>query len=200
MLTSKQLSTVMPSCPADKLDLYARNLSVAMREASINTVLRASAFLGQLALESGELRWMEEFADGSKYEGRKDLGNTEVGDGKRFKGRGPIQLTGRANYRAAGAALALDLEQHPEKALDPTVSFRIAAWFWTTGAGQRLSKAAKARVGAGVSLNTVIDKFDFVGVTMAINGGTTHLDRRQAYYYRALEALGRDVLLIGPMV
>lgn len=89
---------------------------------------RIAAFLAQLALESGELRWWEELPHrkpiascklcqrlgkghpaGAQYEGREDLGNTRPGDGERFKGRGPIQLTGRTNYRAASLALFPDV-------------------------------------------------------------------------------------------
>ena len=66
-------------------------------------------FTGQLAHESDQFCAMEEYASGAEYEGRDDLGNTEDGDGRRYKGRGPIQLTGRANYAAAGRDLGLDL-------------------------------------------------------------------------------------------
>ena len=74
-----------------------------------------AGFLAQLAHESGQLRYMEEIASGSAYEGRRDLGNTQPGDGVRFKGRGPIQLTGRSNYR------------HEDTAFDATLITRLAA-------------------------------------------------------------------------
>lgn len=189
------LRRIMPRCPEPKLALYAQELSFAASEHEIWTVTRLAAFLGQLALESGELQHWVEIADGTAYEGRAALGNTEPGDGPRYKGRGPIQLTGRANYRAAGAALQVDLEGSPELAAEPAHGFRVAAWFWRAGAGQRLSAAAKKRLGAGVDLNQVADRGDFEGITLAINGGLTHHDRRLAYYHRALEVLGTDARL-----
>jgi putative chitinase len=69
---------------------YLHNINAAMKQGEINTCARKSAFLGQIAHESMELLHMEELATGEAYEGRKDLGNTQKGDGERFKGRGPI--------------------------------------------------------------------------------------------------------------
>src|SRR5215467_14480028 len=116
---------------------------------------------------------MEEIASGAAYEGRRDLGNTQPGDGKRYKGRGPIQLTGRANYRRAGKALGLDLEKDPAKAADPAVGFRVAGWFWKTH-----------------GLNELADKGDFREITRRINGGYNGLASRQAFYKKAKEVLG----------
>src|SRR3954454_14926288 len=124
--TTLQLRAMMPRLSQEKAALFKGPLNRTMEQYAITTPLRRSAFLAQLAHESGELRYMEEIASGEAYEGRKDLGNTEPGDGKRYKGRGPIQLTGRANYRAAGKALGIDLEGHPERAKGPDVAFRIA--------------------------------------------------------------------------
>lgn len=102
----------------------------AMVERGITTQHEAAAFLAQVLHESVYLRYFEEIASGEAYEGRRDLGNTQPGDGKRFKGRGPIQLTGRANYRAAGRALGLPLESNPALAARHDVGWRIAAWYW----------------------------------------------------------------------
>ena len=71
------------------------------------------------------LRYFEEIASGAAYEGRTDLGNTQPGDGKRYKGRGPIQLTGRSNYRSAGIALGLPLEESPELVTFPSAGFKV---------------------------------------------------------------------------
>lgn len=171
MIFAQALSMIMPRCPDPHR--YAPHLARAMVDAEIDSVTRAAAFLGQLALESGELRFMEELADGSAYEGRQDLGNTEPGDGPRYKGRGPIQLTGRYNYRKAGEALGVPLESSPELAATPEVGFRVAAWYWRTH-----------------NLNEKADALNYQSITKAINGGLSHHDRRLVYYQKALEVLG----------
>lgn len=172
LLSREQLLQIMPNCDPAKAQAYAAHLSTAMAEAEINTPIRAAAFLGQLAHESGELRWWVEHADGSAYEGRRNLGNTESGDGHKFLGRGPIQLTGRANYRAAGQALGVPLEDCPDRAADPDVGFRVAAWYWTTH-----------------RCNQLADEGDIAGVTRAINGGHNGLAARIRYRNRAIAVL-----------
>ncbi|MFP2957283.1 glycoside hydrolase family 19 protein [Myxococcus sp. 1LA] len=172
-LTLAQLRAVMPRLTEDKARGYLAPLVAAMQEAEITTVPRVAAFLAQLAHESGELRYWEELASGDAYEGRKDLGNTQPGDGRRYKGRGPIQLTGRTNYRTAGKALGVPLEEQPELAARPEYGFRVAGWYWTSR-----------------RLNVLADAMDFIGVTKLINGGTNGLDDRQRYFGRALEVLG----------
>ena len=87
-------------------------------------------FLGQVAHESGGFRYSEELASGAAYEWRRDLGNIYAGDGRRYKGRGFIQLTGRANYREAGRALGLDLINNPALAATDLNAARVAAWYW----------------------------------------------------------------------
>jgi putative chitinase len=128
---------------------------------------RLAHFLAQLCHESGCMRYMEEIASGSAYEGRADLGNTQPGDGKRFKGRGPIQLTGRANYRAFGRKIGIDLERHPEIAAVPSIGLHTALEYW------------KDR-----GLNTLADADDIRGITRKINGGYNGLDDRQAHLNR----------------
>ncbi len=103
------------------------------------------------------------------------LGNTEAGDGARYKGRGYIQLTGRSNYRKAGKDLGLELEKGPESAANPLIAVRVAAWFW------------KSR-----SLNSYanVDSADnFKEVTRRINSGYRGLEERQKYYQQAKSAL-----------
>ncbi|MFT3771030.1 MAG: glycoside hydrolase family 19 protein [Minicystis sp.] len=169
------LRKIMTKLPLAKGQRYIDPLNQAMAEFHITTRLRKAAFLAQIAHESGELQWFQEFASGMEYDIRvrpkkaRELGNVNPGDGPRYKGRGPIQLTGRNNYRACGKALGLDLEGHPELAIGPGVAFRTAGWFWSTH-----------------NLNALADKSDFRAITRRINGGYTHYAERLAYYQRAL--------------
>ena len=172
----QQLRAVMPRLTLDKAILHLPHLNAASREAGLITPVRLAAWLAQLGHESGDLRWFEELASGDAYEGRKDLGNTQPGDGPRYKGRGPIQLTGRTNYRAAGQALGLDLEGNPDQVATPAVGYRTAAWYWTSR-----------------GLNTYADKGDEPGfreLTRRINGGYNGLEDRLTRWRRAREALG----------
>ncbi|HEX8698631.1 MAG TPA: LysM peptidoglycan-binding domain-containing protein [Myxococcaceae bacterium] len=169
----EQLRAIMPNLSDARARELMPHLNAAMQEAGINTPRRQAAFLAQLAHESGEFRWMEEIASGAQYEGREDLGNTQPGDGVRFKGRGPIQLTGRFNYRAAGQALGIDLENNPRRAADPDVGFRTAAWYWNNR-----------------NLNQYADAGNFDAITYRINGGYNGKAERDRYYARALQVLG----------
>jgi putative chitinase len=175
-LTQEALSKVYPRLSAADAARYLRPLNQALREGALLTPRRAAAFLAQLGHESGELRYWEELESGAKYEGRKDLGNTQAGDGVRYKGRGPIQLTGRANYRAAGASLRLPLEEHPELVATVDVGFRVAVWFWNS---RNLS--ALADVG---TLET------FKAITSRINGGQNGAADREAKWSTAKAVLG----------
>jgi len=118
---------------------------------------------------------MEEIATVAAYEGRKDLGNTQPGDGRRFKGRGPIQITGRANYLKAGDALQLDLLAHPDLLADPKNGVRAAAWWWTA---HRLSQTADSLTLTGDAR----DLAQFDKLTKTINGGYNgRVDRHRRY-------------------
>jgi putative chitinase len=164
----------MRSSPAENRERDAFYLTEAMKAGDISSVTRAAAFIAQIAHESGELKYFEELASGEAYENRQDLGNHQPGDGKKYKGRGPIQLTGRLNYRVAGQSLNLPLEDEPQLVANPEVGFLTSVWYWSAH-----------------KLNDKADKLDFVGITRAINGGLTHHDKRMAYYFRALEVFGR---------
>jgi putative chitinase len=149
---------------------------------AIATRLRIAHFLGQTCVEAAGFRTTEEFADGTAYEGRKDLGNTEPGDGPRYKGRGLIQLTGRSNYRAMGKALKLDLENNPAQAAEPALSLVIACEYWKS---RRINDAA--------------DQDDVMRVTRLINGGLNGLEERRNFTSRAKAALARleGILITG---
>ncbi|HEV7473091.1 MAG TPA: peptidoglycan-binding protein [Pyrinomonadaceae bacterium] len=175
MLTDDELRQIIPNCPAAKRSDYLPFIQQAMAEFGITTYLRETAFLAQLAHESGELRYMEELASGAAYEGRKDLGNTQPGDGKRYKGRGPIQLTGRANYTKYGQLLGLDLVNDPTLAATKEVGFRIAGQFWKLN-----------------GLNELADQQQFKTITKRINGGYNGLDDRTKYYNRAKQVMSKD--------
>ncbi|WP_218025990.1 glycoside hydrolase family 19 protein [Nocardia miyunensis] len=178
-ITAEQLTAIMPNLPMDRARQYLPALDAAMREGNITTPVRRAAFLAQLAHESGEFRYFEELGDDAYFhqydpgQPNTAAGNTQPGDGPRYHGRGPIQLTGRANYRAAGQALGLDLEGDPELAARPDIGFRIAQWYWTSR-----------------NINALADAGDFAAVTRAVNGGYNGLQAREAYYRRALEVLG----------
>lgn len=173
MITLEQLQKIMPKLSHNRALQYLPPLTAAMVEFEINTPLRAAAFLAQLAHESLDLKYFEEIASGADYEGRRDLGNIHEGDGVRYKGRGPIMITGRANYRTAGRALGVDLEGEPHRAADPNIAFRIAGWFW------------KSR-----NLNQAADLQKFDTITKIINGGYNGKASRDRYYQRACSVLG----------
>jgi putative chitinase len=174
-LTGAQLRAIMPTLKPADAERFAVLLEAAMNEFGIKGWKRRAAFLAQIAHESGELKYMEELASGKKYEGREDLGNIMPGDGKRFKGHGPLQITGRANHRAVGLALGLDLENNPKLLTHPPIGMRAAAWFWKTH-----------------GLNELADEGDFNEITRIINGGYNHLSERKAYHKRARRALAPE--------
>jgi predicted chitinase len=171
-IRARELQRVVPGLSRRRAREIAPHLNAAIASAGMTSQKERAAFVAQLAHESQGFSRFEETASGSRYEGRADLGNTERGDGRRYKGRGPIQITGRKNYREAGEALGIDLENHPELASQIDIGFRIAAWYWTSTG---ISEPARAG--------------DFAQVTVLINGGMTHYDRRLVLYRRALRAI-----------
>ena len=162
-----------------------------MIEFAVDAPARAAAFLAQLAHESGQFRFMEEIwgptSAQSRYEPvstlATNLGNSEVGDGKRFKGRGPIQITGRANYRRFGDLLGTDLVSEPARAALPELAFRIAGLFWSKKGLNELADRATDEA--------------FREITRRINGGFNGLEDRRKFY-----AVARTVLDVaeGPVM
>lgn len=178
---------------------FGAALPLIVRAAGLSTGLRLAHFLAQATHENDAFCTLEEYASGSAYEGRKDLGNVRTGDGRRFKGRGGFHLTGRANYTAFTAWMRAaqpdcpDFTENPEAVADLPWAAWSAIWYWQTR-----------------KLNAFADDDDLLTITRRINGGTTGIDRRRVYLTRAKAAVaaleaalvpsdpaGRPVLLIG---
>ncbi len=174
-ITEQQLLQILPNA-GRQAGVFVPVLNAAMGKYGIVTKLRIAAFIAQTGHESGQLRYVREIwgptAQQVRYEGRADLGNTVKGDGSKYRGRGLIQITGRANYAACGEALGLELISQPELLEQPQYAAMSAAWFWFTK-----------------GLNTFADQGEFVKITRRINGGLSGLTDRQALYEKALKVL-----------
>lgn len=145
------------------LDGLADAMPIIVERYKINTTTRQTHFLATLAHESDHFRTTREYASGAAYEGRKDLGNTQPGDGKRFRGRGLIQLTGRANYAAASAAMGEDYIGNPDLVERFPAAAMVSGWFWQKN-----------------DINKHADKDDVRAVCKVVNGGYNGLDSRIA--------------------
>ena len=151
-------------------------IEAAMLEFGINTQQRQAMFLAQIGHESGGMRYTVEIwgntAAQISYEGRKNLGNTQVGDGFKYRGRGLIQTTGRYNYEATAKALGIDCVNNPDLLAEPENAARSAAWWWQSH-----------------NLNKYADADDCRGCTKVINGGYNGLEQRLALYEAAKSVL-----------
>lgn len=171
-MTLALLQKCMPHATKENIQKYGEKLIAAMDVYDINTPRRQAAFIAQIAHESGSLKYVREIASGEAYEGRASLGNTEPGDGVRFKGRGLIQLTGRANYAALSEELGYDFIAHPEDLELPGPACFSAAWFWDLK-----------------NLNRLADIDAFEKITRKINGGINGLSDRLNHWVNARQAL-----------
>lgn len=178
MITKEMLRKLAPTAKEEIISHLATHLDAQLAAYDIGSYLRVCHFLAQAAHESAGFRTLEEFASGAAYEGRKDLGNNIPGDGKRYKGRGIFQLTGRANYRVMGAKLGVDLEGKPELASDPMISIKTACEYWNSR-----------------KLSIYADLDDVRTVTRLINGGYNGFDDRKHYLQRVKTIIPRDIKL-----
>lgn len=174
-ITEALLLRIYPNA-SQRAGVFVPALNRAMQRYRIDSPVRQAAFLAQIGHESGQLKWVKEIwgptPAQSRYEGRKDLGNTEPGDGKRFMGRGLIQITGRENYRKAGAALGLSLLDKPELLEQAEWATVSAAWWWSSR-----------------GLNELADAGEFEQITRRINGGMNGQKERLELWARAKEVL-----------
>lgn len=159
----------------------------------ISTPIRQLCFLAQVGHESGGLFFTEELASGAAYEGRKNLGNTQPGDGVRFKGRGLIQITGRANYGAVGTALGVDFIKNPTllggKNVNVCTAQQLqnaalsAGWFWNS---RKLNTIADT-INIAKPIDSGTNLANFILLTKKINGGTNGLNDRLTRYKTGLK-------------
>lgn len=168
MITKEQLKQIMIYASQANIEKFHGPLVDTMATYFIDTPVRMAMFLAQLAHESGCLKYVQEIADGKAYEGRKDLGNVLSGDGVRFKGRGLIQITGRANYTHLSKDFGVDFIANPWLIEQPQYAALTAGWFWNKN-----------------NLNQWCDKNDFKTLTKRINGGYNGLADREKYLERA---------------
>ena len=197
MIDLDRLRKFAPNCPLVSARTYASVLEAGRVKAGLITPLRVCHFMAQVAHESGGFTrlvenlnysadrltqvWPSRFPTHFKaqpyannpralgdyvYGGR--LGNTLPGDGYNYRGRGLIQLTGRANYRAAATATGLDLEGSPDLVADPDHAATVALWFWSSR-----------------NLNDEADRDDLDAITRAINGGLEGLNARAMWLTKA---------------
>lgn len=187
MLSLDQLlkATVCSKTNAQK---FLQAISDTCDQYNINTPARMLCFLAQLGHESGGLYYTEELASGKAYEGRKDLGNTHPGDGPRYKGRGLIQITGRANYAALSKDLGVDFINNPGLLGGKNVTVcspeqlkyaaLSAGWFWNKN---KLNDYAD-RIDISTSIDVDPNLQAFKDLTRRINGGYNGLQDRVARF------------------
>jgi len=187
MLTETQLKKICPNISDNNLKVYTPLLNEALKKYDIITIERTACFLSQIIHESGSFKFVKELASGKAYEGRLDLGNTQAGDGVKFKGRGLIQTTGRTNYKLVSQYLFNDerLLQNPEILEQPEYALESACYYWKSK-----------------DLNFICDKPDdwtrlykdkartkFEWLTIKINGGLNGLSDRLHHYKLAKSVL-----------
>lgn len=160
-LTAREIARAL-GAPLANVETYWPLVARALAAEGITSRAAIIAAVATIGVETGRFEPIPEYASGEAYQGRPDLDNMQPGDGQRFKGRGFIQLTGRANYRAYGEALGVDLVNNPDLALDPEIAARVLArYFKTRGIAE------------------MADRGDWEAVRKAVNGGLNGWDRFQ---------------------
>ncbi|MBC1196339.1 hypothetical protein H0901_14010 [Microcystis aeruginosa BLCCF158] len=170
IVTRQQAESVYGRKMSDK---QFNDLNSCLQRFKINTLQRVRHFLSQTAHESGGLRWMEELASGSAYEGRRDLGNTSRGDGRKYKGAGVIQLTGRHNYQKFADFIKDQNVMQGHSYVAQVYPFTSAGFWWKNN-----------------NMNALCDRGGTVKeVTKRVNGGYNGLSDRQRYYDKACQVI-----------
>ena len=191
-INKQQLKEICPNISDKNLEIYTPFLSEAFKKYEINTTERISCFLAQIIHESGSFKYVKEIASGKAYEGRLDLGNTQAGDGVKFKGRGLVQVSGRANYHKVSKFLFGDdrLLDHPELLEEPKYALDSACWYWQDRGLNYICDKPDNWV--ALWKGKTFDKFKYL--TIKINGGLNGIDDRLKNYKLAKTVLsGKEV-------
>jgi peptidoglycan hydrolase-like protein with peptidoglycan-binding domain len=152
-LNADQIASAL-GAPVANVRKYWPEIANSLKKRGITSTNAVIAVLATIQVEVGSFKPIPEYASGAAYEGRSDLGNTQPGDGVRYKGRGFIQLTGRANYTSYGKKLGVDLVGNPDLALEPRVSAEVLAEYFA----QR-------------GIPAMANRGDWQAVRKAVNGG-----------------------------
>lgn len=174
-ISADTLKRISPYITTQRANKYGDLLNSCMRQFGLmDNPQRAAMFLAQVMHESGHFRYTEEIASGKAYEWRADLGNTQAGDGVKYKGRGLLQITGRANYTRMAKLMGLDLVNRPE-ILATEANAVLSACYWWQDRAEKLNRAA--------------DVGDVDRVTRIINGGLNGYAERKQLYDKAIKVL-----------
>jgi putative chitinase len=171
LVTIEQIHTICNSVDRKTIELNLPGLNAALATFKINTPIRIAHFLAQVLHECGEFQYLEELASGEDYEGRTDLGNIYPGDGKLFKGRGLMQVTGRDNYRQLSVDTGIDFLGNPYQLSSLKYAALGAGWFWHSR-----------------GLNQLADRGDHAEISRRVNGmyPANGQNERDFYLKRAL--------------
>ena len=187
ILTENKLGRIFPTAGKVLIRTYTAAFNKHFPKYGMTSPKRIAAFLGQIGVESGELKFDEELPSkwnksdptnkeeptGTLYEDNKMLGNYVKGDGARYIGRGIIQITGRYNYTLYGGLLGIDLIKNPQMAKDPDISTQIALEYWKKK-----------------ECNSYADRWFLEQITEKVNGKRKlHHDKRVALSEKALKIL-----------
>lgn len=180
MLTNETLKKIYPHSSEKNRHKFLPYLNQYMMEYNINTVERQAAFLAQIGHESAQLAYTEEIASGRIYEGRRDLGNIEKGDGMKYKGRGLLQITGRHNYLQldnliSNLPMGTEFITNPELLREPLYATLTACWWWHN---RKLNKLADTP-----------SEENFKKITKIINGGYNGYQNRHKLWLLAKQHL-----------
>ena len=186
MISLGMIRDCFPRLSPAMVQIYTTAFNQWFPQYSLTSPIRVAAFMAQIGHESGDLKWTAEIWGPTPQQRRYEppselanrLGNTQPGDGERFKGRGLIQVTGRFNYTQISQALEVDFIAQPQQLEAPNMAVRSACWWWSS---RNLNELADAN-----------DEHSFRKITRIINGGLNGWDDRLARWQRC-----KNIFVVG---